>query len=410
MSNISSHNDKGAFGPLLPPSKGLKTLCNPKDLMQKTISTSKSERSSLFEILSGVCKGLKALCSGGVEGRWPSTSLRWLKALSIIGLVGLSSGCYERKKALEERRGIAMTIPYMVLVDRGGEGFEKVIAETFEKVDRIFNKWNEGSEVSRLNRSEGRFECSEELWDLLVEIDRFVRISEGRFDPTVEKLERIWKESLARGITPKEDEVEAIMHMVGWEKLKLMDGRVIEKENAGVEIDLGGIAKGRAVDMLVKNLRTAGYTNIFVEWGGEVRAMGGHPEGRPWKVGVKNPRNREELVTTLELYDRSIATSGDYEQEWIADDGEQIRHFFHLFDKSRHSPCERSCLSLESVTVVDESCMVADALASILLLIGNKKEAEAFFEEKIRPEFETVNCYMIGHDEEVRYDGWKICN
>jgi FAD:protein FMN transferase len=273
------------------------------------------------------------------------------------------------------------------------------VNDAFFAIDNIYNKWNSRSELSSLNRATGSFQCSKELYGMLQSCETFVNLSNGRFDPTIERLAQVWMRDLNHGRTPPNDDLEAVRSKIGWDLLEFDESGLVHKRHPEVSVDLGGIAKGFAVDLLTSSLKKAGYTNIFVEWGGEVRAVGGHPDGRPWRVGVKNPKNQDEILTIMHLYNGSVATSGDYQQCWIADDNGKIKQFFHIFDKATLAPCECSEKSLASATVQHESCMVADAIASILLAIGDKEEAESFFEDTILPRFPSASCYLISHSE-----------
>jgi FAD:protein FMN transferase len=316
-------------------------------------------------------------------------------------VIGCFVGCFSKKEPVSVHRGVAMTIPFTVIVNSSSSlpPVDNIINDTFFLIDHIYNKWNSNSEVSALNKATGCFQCSKELYALLQHCETFVSLSEGRFDPTIERLEQVWKTSLNCGITPDNESLKAVSTKIGWNLLEFDESGLVHKIHPEVQVDLGGIAKGYAVDLLITNIKKNGYTNIFVEWGGEVRTVGGHPEGRPWRVGIKNPASPEEVLTVINLFNGSVATSGDYQQCWIADDKGVIKQFFHVFSKETLAPIETTEQSLASVTIQHESCMVADAIASILLAIGNRAGAQKFFDEKILPHFPTASCYLVSHDD-----------
>ncbi len=323
------------------------------------------------------------------------------KIAFVTILIGCFVGCFSKKEAVTVHRGVAMTIPFTVIVNDSSTlpSVDTVIHDTFFAIDHIYNKWNSKSEVSAFNRATGSFQCSKELYSLLQQCETFVTLSDGRFDPTIERLAQVWEKSLDHGIIPDNATLSSVSSKIGWDLLEFDEAGLVHKIHPEVQVDLGGIAKGYAVDFLISNIKKSGYTNIFVEWGGEVRTHGGHPAGRPWRVGIKNPINQDEILTIMHLYDGAVATSGDYQQCWVADDNGVLKQFFHIFNKKNLSPCESSDQSLASVTIQHESCMVADAIASILLAIGDKSEAQTFFDEKILPHFPTASCYMVSHDE-----------
>ena len=213
--------------------------------------------------------------------------------------------------------GTAMTIPYRIIVDRHGDQAEVVITETFELVDQIFNNWNPDSEISRFNqlRAHVRMTISEELDHFLTLLIPLI----GLYDP-------------AYG-TPG-----------GWH---LEDG-VLWKEHDETALDLGGSAKGHAVDLLVERLSAMGCKSIFVSWGGEIRVQGLHPSGRPWRVATEGG--------VVEMTDGAIATSGNTYQ-----DG-------HIY-----SPLTLSWLKgdLPLATVKAPTCLEADVKATAQIVANN---------------------------------------
>ena len=301
-------------------------------------------------------------------------------------------------------KGVAMTIPYTVIVENNEElpNVLPVIDATFFTVDHIFNKFNPLSEISAFNASSGTFHCSKEFFTLLQHCDTFVRLSDGRFDPTIERLSSIWKKSLEKGLVPSARDLEMISPAIGWEQLEFEPPQTIHKKHPEVALDLGGIAKGHAVDLLFENIQKLGYTHLFVEWGGEVRVSGGHPEKRAWRVGIKNPQKPHLFQKIISLHEGSIATSGDYQQLYVADDHGAVKQFFHIYDRATLSPLIIYPTSLASASIQHESCMVADALASILLHLGNKQNAADFFQEIILEEYPTASCHLISHEELTR--------
>jgi FAD:protein FMN transferase len=124
-----------------------------------------------------------------------------------------------------------------------------------------------------------------------------------------------------------------------------------------VAIDLGGIAKGYAVDRAVAALQAWGITGALVNAGGDLYVLGTSAAGEPWRVGIRSPDEPTRLAATLELQDRAVATSGDYEQ-YFEHDG---RRYHHLLDPRTAAP---HYTEGQSVTVIAGSCMAADAAAT----------------------------------------------
>lgn len=277
-------------------------------------------------------------------------------------------------------QGIAMTMPYKILVEKqpnenNERTINQVIHATFHEIDTIYNKWNPYSELSKINNSSGieKHSLSDKLYTFLLQTELFVKKTDGKFDPTIEPVQKLWKENLIKGRTPKLEDIASASRISGWDKISL-ENQTIKKQLKGVEIDLGGIVKGYAIDLIVERLVAAGYGNIFVEWGGEIRAAGHHPDGRPWKIyisrlGDADPSRAIEIV---EIHDQAIATSGDYLQQWTV--GKQT--FCHIIDPQKLSPLELTYKSIASVTVAAKTCMEADVLATTAMLFSTVEEAE----------------------------------
>ena len=300
-----------------------------------------------------------------------------------------------------------MTMPYKILIghdlnEAQTRRITEIVAKTFDQTDSIFNKWNPNSELSKLNAQKGGVETriSPLLQRLFKETDRIVVLSEGRFDPTIESIQQLWKEKLKSRKIPNEAEIEAIAPAVGWDKISFGYG-VFKKEHDRTKFDFGGIAKGLCIDMITENLQAAGFQNMYVEWGGEIRVAGKHPEGRPWTVFISNLGDSDQKngIATLELEDQAIATSGDYLQNWRilerdVNGKEQQVSYFHIFDPKTLKPLKTSRNSIASASVVGSNCTLADGLATILMMFPNVEEALKWAEE-VKKQYPDISFWVV---------------
>lgn len=264
-----------------------------------------------------------------------------------------------------------MTIPYCVQVgdrlsDEQTVQIQRLILDTFAEVNTIYNNWNPDSEVSRLGTlaAHQSIELSEPLTAFLRFVGQVVARTEGRFDPTVEPLQRVWKEHLRKGRVPERAQLAPIAQATGWHHIHL-EGSSFWKDDALTALDLGGVAKGYTVDLIAERLDQAGYASIYVEWGGEIRTIGQHPEGRAWKVGI-------EGLSAIELSGAAIATSGSYIQNWTITG----MTYTHIIDPRTGEPLHNCPIS--SVSVIAPTCAEADALATALMLFPSCAAAEAW--------------------------------
>lgn len=274
-------------------------------------------------------------------------------------------------------KGIAMTIPYEVIVDTkigrdSSEEIQRILSETFDEIDRTYNKWNPNSEVSRINALPRNqvMQLSPQLSKFLKHCARFVLI-DPRFDPTVEPLQGLLVAEHLRNSFPSDEKIASVKGAVGWSNLVFHEDRVYKK-NSSTALDLSSLAKGYCVDLLSERLKNIGCNTLYVEWGGEIRVLGKHPQGRSWHIGVTTAKGMQ----TLALQDCAIATSGDYLQTWKV----QERTYTHIVDIRLLTLKEIKESSIATATVIAHDCMTADALATMLLLCDDIDDAKKLIE------------------------------
>lgn len=287
--------------------------------------------------------------------------------------------------------GHTMTIDYSIIIGQPLNASQQnqilaIIESTFNEINTIYNKWNPDSELSRLNRLKAMeiATLSPQLEHFFWLADRLVRACKGKFDPTIEPVQQLWKEHLSQGKEPSSSDIEALAPAIGWHHLHILQG-VFYKDHDQTKIDFGGIVKGYCVDLLVERLNAAGYPDVFVEWGGEIRASGQHPQKRLWSVFISRLDDIDptHAIALVPLDNQAIATSGDYLQNW------KIRHpstgeevvYFHIIDPGTLRPLTAKSDSIASASVLSSNCMEADVLATNLMLFPTIEEAEVWIHD-----------------------------
>lgn len=280
--------------------------------------------------------------------------------------------------------GKVMTMDYKVII--GDKDFERkkiqtIIDRVFSEINAIYNKWNPDSELSGLNRLKAyeKKELSPELETFLKKTWEIATLSNGLFDPTVEPLENLWKKALSKKKIPKEEEIKKTLLFVGLDKIIIENGKFYKKHD-NLNLDLGGAAKGFAVDLICSRLYEAGFENFFVEWGGEIKAMGEHPDKRPWCIYISrlHDQSQDHAISYVNLKNEAIATSGDYLQNWTIRKDNKVTIYSHIFNPKTGYPLEIKRNSIASASVLHPSCFVADIIATVIMLYPDTESATAF--------------------------------
>jgi thiamine biosynthesis lipoprotein len=214
--------------------------------------------------------------------------------------------------------------------------------------------------VARLNRR-GRFPLDDPHLRAVADAsDSLHRITGGAFDPTTGGLVRLWGFPAAPAI-PGSSDIDSVLALTGWDALvEVTPDSVLLAP--GVLLDFGASAKGYAADRAYLLLMEMGACAALVEIGGEVRCGSTADFRKEWTVGIRHPRNGG-LMDTLNLADGAVATSGDYECFFTDSTG---RRLSHIIDPSTGRPAEAAV----SASVLAESCVAADAIATALVIGG----------------------------------------
>lgn len=219
------------------------------------------------------------------------------------------------------------------------------------------------SEISAINRSGGApVEVSAETFALLERAIEFSELSGGAFDVSVGAVMQLWKEDGVFAVLPPRDELEAALRFVGSGQIVISDGSVMTPD--GMQLDLGGIAKGYACDKTLEYLISAGITGALLDFGGNIYAHGLKPDGTPWNIAVASPVIDDDgMVCIIPVSDTAVVTSGGYERYFEA--GGTVYH--HILDPKTGCPVDNELLS---VTIIDASSTRADALSTACFVLG----------------------------------------
>ncbi|MDF3031076.1 MAG: thiamine biosynthesis lipoprotein ApbE [Moraxellaceae bacterium] len=236
-------------------------------------------------------------------------------------------------------------------------------------VVREMSPWEADSVISRFNRAAaGSWQAlPADFFQVLQAALALARDSDGAFDPAIGALVNLWGFGPAgrRDDVPVDADIAAARAVSGWQQLVLDEAAQRVQQPGGLQLDFSGIAKGFAVDKLADFLRGLGLHNHLVEVGGELRGAGLRPDGHPWWVALESPpgAGSEDDDTIVALHELAIATSGDYRKFFSVG----TQRYAHTLDPRTGRPLAGA---LTSVTVLHASCMMADAEATALYVLG----------------------------------------
>jgi len=315
--------------------------------------------------------------SSGNESIWPKGRV---PPLGEAGRVEADSG----------HRLIMGTFARVVAVAADSSTAEKCIEAAFERLrstENLMSVHRDDSQISKINRDayKGPVRVSKPTFEVLQKALEISRLSDGAFDITIGALVDLWRSADEANSVPTDVELLGARSKVGYEKLILdVNKESIRFAVDGMKLDLGGIAKGYAIDKAVEAMQRAGAAGGMVDVGGDIRCFGAPPRGKKhWLIGLQDPNidagysmldtrktkpsieNQGKLLLKLKLVNRAVATSGGYRRFALV----ESKKYSHIIDAKTGYSSE----GLASVTIISQNATDADALATAVSVMGTEK-------------------------------------
>jgi thiamine biosynthesis lipoprotein len=244
------------------------------------------------------------------------------------------------------------TVIEITLWGEGAVAAEAATDSALASISRVEALFGDGMVDTR---TESAVMDSPAFAELITLAEDVYSLTGGRFDPTIGAVTRLW-DFYEDAAPPFPDSIRAGLEHVDLVSFLRGDG------GTWFIFDLGGIAKGYAVDAAARTIRRLGFKSAIMNAGGDLALVGRRPDGEPWRIAIRHPRRSGEFLGYLDLEDVTVATSGDYERCFI----HEGRRYHHILDPSTGMPGTGS----NSVTVVSASTGLSDALATGLFLLG----------------------------------------
>ncbi len=321
--------------------------------------------------------------------------------LSLVAVAALALvGCEADEGAMIDIGGPTMGTYYSVKVARPPEGVtteqvQQSVASVLAQVVAEISTYDETSELSRLNRNPSTdwIPISADLHAVIEEGQRIAALTDGAFDVTIGPLVNLWgfgPEARPDSL-PTEERIRAAKERVGWRKLELRASPPAARKTRGdLYIDLSALGEGVGADRVAAWLDAHGLHDYMVAVAGAIRAKGLNSRKQPWAIAIEQPTPDQRAVQRIiRVSDRSLSTSGDY-RNFFEKNG---KRYSHEIDPATGAPVDRK---LGSVTVIGDSGMVVDGLATALMVLGDVRGPAL-------AEAQGIAAYFIVRDgEELR--------
>ena len=319
--------------------------------------------------------------------------LPFLFILVVLVVAGIAVG---RKNAdYQHDSGLVFGTSYNITY-QSNDNLKPEIEKALAEVDASLSPFNEKSVITHVNKNE-----AVTLDDHFITVFRLsseiYKDTEGAFDITVAPLVNAWGFGFKNGITPDRHAIDSLMQFVGFDKVKLQDGKIIKTDDR-LMLDCSAIAKGYGVDAVARLLKSKGIDNYMVEIGGEIVASGESPKGAPWRIGVSKPDDdsvnvSNEIQGIINISNRAMATSGNYRNFYYKGG----KKYAHTIDPKTGCPVQHSILS---ATVVSDECAKADAYATAFMVMGLDKAKAVLARHK------DLMAYFIYSDDKGNNKVW----
>ena len=316
--------------------------------------------------------------------------------LIIISMV--LGGCIKNEKEffISQEETFALGTYISISIYDNEKVDRELFIKAFERIREIenlmtINSRTLESEILMINESAGEkfIEVSEETFLVIEKGLEYSKLTNGKFDITIEPLVKLWSIGFDGETIPNSKELIEAQTRVDFQSVILKDGNKVMLKNSGMGIDLGGIAKGYAADEVARLLMDYNVKSAVINLGGDIVCIGKRPDQKPFKIGLQNPfEDRGSHFGFVTINNKTIVTSGTYER-FFEKDG--IR-YHHIIDIATGFPVQND---LESVTIISEKSIDADALSTGVFAMG--LENGKSFVEKI----EGVEAIFVTKDKNV---------
>ena len=323
--------------------------------------------------------------------------------LYLFTLLLFSCGTKPTKEILVSNYGYTQGTTYSIrYMSTDAIDYQSDIDSVLKAVDMSMSTYIEESIISKINRNESM--QTDSLFVRVIEMAmQIASDTQGAFDPTIAAVVNFWGFGFEEIQNKDEAKLKQLMESVGYQKLAIIDSLIV-KENPNTQIDFNAIAQGFTVDLVAEHLQKKGLNNYMIEIGGELKCKGLNADSELWRIGIDKPSEtiqEDRFQAIIEVNNKSVASSGNYRKFKV--DEETGLKYAHTINPLTGKPVQTNLLG---VTIITESCMRADAIATACIVLGLEK-SKIYLED--HPEIDAIFIYSDPKGNWLQYqtDGFK---
>lgn len=289
----------------------------------------------------------------------------------IVSIMGIVLGCSDHSKELirySEAKSLMGTVIQldMCLENENDPSAVSAFEKAWERLHEInirMNVYNSASDLSKINKShQEAIKIHQDTYEILLRANDFYFSSARTFDITIWPLISLWKKAQVNKQMPDEDAIQALTKNIGLEYLEFLPDYQVKRLNDVIMLDLGGIAKGYAIDEVARIFREHGFSDFYIDAGGDLYVGGTNCLGQTWRIGIRDPRGKSKVYKVVKLSDQALTTSGNYER-FVEINGQR---YSHIIDPRSGYPQK----DIISASVIALSAEEADVYATALTVMG----------------------------------------
>jgi len=287
--------------------------------------------------------------------------------LAVLFCAVLASCAGPRSRTVQKTEtimGTSVTITVVAPTPAEGEvAIDAGMAE-LKRFDAMMSLYKDTSEVSKVNQAAGKHPVPvfPEMIDIVTAAAEVSKISKGTFDITIGPLVVLWQMRLKEGTVPTDEEISRVKQLVNWRNIVIdRKASTLFLKKPGMIMDLGGM-KGYMADRVAELFRKRGIRDAVIAVAGDIWVLGHREDGKPWRIGVQHPRDKDKVLAVLDLSDKYVSTSGDYERFVIR----EKKRYHHIIDPRTGKPSK----GVISSTLIGTQGSLIDPLTKIPFILG----------------------------------------